>query len=103
MVSIHRFVSLTIGIVLLAGVLSGGAALFLMQRVSNSYDEAIKIELQEKALAYGDTARAFLAAAGPDAPALLQTLVSNSQASAATNTDTPEDAPAGFSNAFLTL
>ncbi len=101
MVSVHRFVILTISIVLLAGVLSGGAALLLMQRVSNSYDDAIKTELQEKALAYGDTARAFLAAAGPDAPALMQAVVSNSQANATADArESPED---GFSNAFLNL
>jgi len=99
--SVHRFVVLTIGIVLLAGVLSGGAAFFLMQRVSNSYDDAVKAELQEKALAYGDTARAFLAAAGPDAPALMQAVVSDSRASAAA--DSPANAEAGFSNAFLNL
>ncbi|MCH7697714.1 MAG: diguanylate cyclase, partial [Chloroflexi bacterium] len=101
MVSVRRFVILTISIVVLAGVLSGGAALFLTLRVNNSYDDAMKRELQEKALAYGDTARAFLAAAGPDAPAVIQAVVLNSRANAAT--DPPKSPEEGFTNAFLNL
>ena len=101
MVSVSRFVILTISLILLAGVLSGGVALVLVQRISNSYDGAIKAELQEKALAYGVTANAFLAAAGPDAPALLQGILTNSQASA--NAPAAESPDASFSNAFLSL
>lgn len=73
----NRVVLLTVSMVVLAGVLSAGAAFWHTRNLSDSYDAALRIELGEKALAYGQTAVAFLDALGPAAFPILQTLVSD--------------------------
>ena len=52
----------------MAGVLSAGVVLLHSRSVSESYDAAIRQQLEERAIAYGNTAMTFLDAAGPDAP-----------------------------------
>ena len=63
----HKVVPLTVGLVLMAGVLSAGVVLLHSRSVSESYDAAIRQQLEERAIAYGNTAMTFLDAAGPNA------------------------------------
>ena len=49
----NRVVLLTVGMVVLAGVLSGGAALWHTLRISSSYHETVEAELEQKGLVYG--------------------------------------------------
>ena len=67
--------------VVLAGVLSGGAALWHTLRVANSYDDAIKEEAKQKALAYGQMAGYFLDALGPAGFPVLQSIADEALAS----------------------
>ena len=100
----NRVVLLTISMVVLAGILSAGAAFLHTRRVSDAYDLAIKAELEEKAIAYGETALAFLNAAGPNAFAVVEEVVSDTQR--AGDGDTPEaesGSDTGFANAFLSF
>lgn len=60
----NKIVALTVGMVVLAGVLSGGLALWHTLRVSSAYDEAMKAELQQKGLAYAQSAAAILSTPG---------------------------------------
>ncbi len=102
----NRVVLTTITMIVVVGVLVAAAALLHTRRVSDSYDEAIKRELEEKALAYGDTAAAFLNAAGPEAFTALEAIVLSSRANAADETasaDPASNPEGGFSNAFLSL
>jgi diguanylate cyclase (GGDEF)-like protein/PAS domain S-box-containing protein len=77
----RRLVLLTATVVLLAGVLSGGAALWLTNRLANSYEDALRRELEEVGLAYGFTTVAFFDALGPDAAAVLGQLTSRASVS----------------------
>ena len=110
----HRIIALIVGLVVLTGVLTGGAALWQAQQVSSSYDEALKIELEQKALAYSTMASAFLDALGPAAFEIVQEIVQNSTDDAASTdeaaaaegaaaADAGEASDAGISNAFQTV
>lgn len=95
----HRVVPLTVGLVLLAGVLSAGVVLFHSRSVSESYDAAIRQQLEERAIAYGNTAMTFLDAAGPNALNLVDDVLTD-----ATTENTPgEDGgnQSAFHNTFL--
>jgi len=83
----------------MAGLLSAGVVLLHSRSVSNSYDDAMRQQLAERAIAYGETAMSFLDAAGPNALSVANTVV----------TDTIDETEAGeepttqsaFYNAFL--
>ena len=95
----HRVVPLTVGLVLLAGVLSAGVVLFHSRSVSESYDAAIRQQLEERAIAYGNTAMTFLDAAGPNALNLVDDVLTDT-----TTENTPgEDGgnQSAFHNTFL--
>src|SRR3990172_2055316 len=79
----NRVVLLTVGMVVLAGVLSGAAALWHTLRISSSYHETVEAELEEKGLVYGQVAMAFVNVLGPDALAVIQTIVNPAPGEAA--------------------
>ena len=95
------------GLIVLTGVLTGGAALWQAQQVSNSYDETLKIELEQKALAYSTMASAFLDALGPGAFEIVQQIIQNSTDDAASTDGAAaaegEASDSGISNAFQTV
>src|SRR3990170_4051319 len=72
----RRLVALTVSMVMLAGVLSAGAAFWHTDKLNNSYHEAAEKELEERALAYAVTTGVFLDVLGPQAPGVLAGLVS---------------------------
>ncbi|MCH8010008.1 MAG: diguanylate cyclase [Chloroflexi bacterium] len=95
----HRVVPLTVGLVLMAGVLSAGVVLLHSRSVSESYDAAIRQQLGERAIAYGNTAMTFLDAAGPNALNLVDDVLTDT-----TTENTPgEDGgnQSAFHNTFL--
>ena len=95
----HRVVPLTVGLVLLAGVLSAGVVLFHSRSVSESYDAAIRQQLEERAIAYGNTAMTFLDAAGPNALNLVDDVLTDTTAGNTPGEDgTTQSA---FHNTFL--
>lgn len=98
----NRIIAIIVGVVVLTGVLSGGAALWHTQRLSSSYDEALKTELEQKALAYSTTATAFLNALGPDGFAVLEGLVLEGlvRDTGDTTPDPPAPSASQFTNAF---
>ncbi|MGB2695220.1 MAG: GGDEF domain-containing protein [Dehalococcoidia bacterium] len=62
-----KVVIATVGLVILAGLLSGAATLWHTRNISSEYDRAIKKELEQKGLAYAYTATVFLDALGDEA------------------------------------
>jgi len=95
----HRVVPLTVVLVLLAGVLSAGVVLLHSRSISESYDAAIRQQLEERAIAYGDTAMTFLDAAGPGALTLVDDVLTDTVAG---NTPGEDDTTqSAFYNAFL--
>ncbi|MCI0777755.1 MAG: diguanylate cyclase [Chloroflexi bacterium] len=95
----HRVVPLTVGLVLMAGVLSAGVVLLHSRSVSESYDAAIRQQLEERAIAYGNTAMTFLDAAGPDALRVVDDVVTDTIAGNAAGEDGTSQS--AFYNAFL--
>ena len=73
----HRVVPLTVALVLIAGVLSAGVVLLHSRTISESYDAAIRQQLEERAIAYGVTAMTFLDAAGPNALSLVDDVLTD--------------------------
>ncbi|MCH8162184.1 MAG: diguanylate cyclase, partial [Chloroflexi bacterium] len=95
----HRVVPLTVGLVLMAGVLSAGVVLLHSRSVSESYDAAIRQQLEERAIAYGNTAMTFLDAAGPNALNLVDDVLTDTTAGNTPGEDgTTQSA---FHNTFL--
>ena len=87
----------------LAGVLSAVGAFLLNRGTSDSYDEAIKLQLEQKALAYGQTATAFVNALGPDGLPLVQRLLQDALVDAQQPPDEPSlgSEPSLLENVFL--
>ena len=51
---------LTVSMVALAGIVVGAASYVRTQKLSSSYDHAMKSELEQKGLAYGQTSQALI-------------------------------------------
>ena len=83
----------------MAGVLSAGVVLLHSRSVSESYDAAIRQQLEERAVAYGNTAMTFLDAAGPDALRVVDDVVTDTIAGNAAGEDGTSQS--AFYNAFL--
>jgi HAMP domain-containing protein len=62
-----KIISLTVGMVVLAGTLSAGAALLHARQLINSYDRTVKTELEQKGLAYATPTTLFFKALGEQA------------------------------------
>lgn len=71
----RRLVLLVVGMILLAGVPSAGATLWLAKELTDSYDRALKESLEEKGSAYAVTATAFISVLGPDAFSTVQAII----------------------------
>ena len=71
----NAIVILTVSVVVLAGVLSASATFWHTRNLSGSYDEALRIELEEKALAYSVTVTAFIDILGPEALSALEAII----------------------------
>ena len=95
----HRVVPLTVALVLTAGVLSAGVVLLHSRSVSESYDAAIRQQLEERAIAYGNTAMTFLDAAGPDALNVVDSVLSDQVAGSTPGED--DGTGSAFYNAFV--
>lgn len=83
-----KILSLTIGLAVLAAMLSSAVSVVYTRGLINSYDATVKEELNQKAQAYGSTAFAFLRAMGPQGLASLGA-VTNTAANGQTQTTNP--------------
>jgi diguanylate cyclase (GGDEF)-like protein len=70
-----RVVLLTVCLVALAGLLVSTASYLRTRSLAASYDKAMETELQQKGLAYGQTAQGLLNAIGSASPSTLETFV----------------------------
>lgn len=98
-----KVVIATVGLLILAGLLSGAATLWHTRNISREYDQAIKKELEQKGLAYAYTATIFLDAVGPDAlTALTDAATLGAQKSEGVEGGDRESVgPGNFANTFL--
>lgn len=86
-----KIVFLTVGLVVLAGVLSAGATFFHTRNLSVAYDEALKEELEQKALAYSAAATTIFDALGPEGLPTVQAILESPRSES-----TPGDTATGF-------
>lgn len=73
----NKLVLLTVSMVVLAGLLSAGATFWHTRNLSSSYDNALRVELEQKGLAYSVTATAFLDVLGLEGPDVLQAILAS--------------------------
>lgn len=97
--SSNRIIGLIVGLVVLTGVLTGGAAYWHTRTTSNAYDETLQTELEQKALAYSVTASAFLDTLGEDGLEAIQLIVQNASEDEPA-ADSDATSASQFSNAF---
>jgi diguanylate cyclase (GGDEF)-like protein/PAS domain S-box-containing protein len=71
----NRVVLLTVSMVALAGLVVGAASYVRTQKLSSSYDHAMKSELEQKGLAYGQTSQALINLIASSSPSTFQAVL----------------------------